>query len=560
MAIIGCVPLPTACRRSIVTASRSTTTSPVWLSLRLAPLLLAVQLGLAGCGGSDLLLPSAGQPAKITVASGNGQTGTVGQPLEKPIVVTVTDPENRPVEGVEVVFVLPAGAQMAPNDTVVTGTDGSATVRYTLGTASGDQRVEARAKPVVPSSSLTTTITAKARAEVAVGLVLAGGDEQQAEVSTALPESLAVRAVDRFGNGVEGVEVSWDADRGSVSSARVTTGADGRSAVRRTLGDRPGSYETTAAASGLDGSPISFSATAVAAPSPALVLVTQPSSTASAGVPFAQQPELQLQDPFGAPLSRADVRVTAGIASGAASLGGGTSARSDANGRVRFDDLSIRGKPGTRTLIFAAEGYSPATSSAIVVAPGPPSGERSSASVPNGTAGATTAISIELEDAFRTRVEGAAGSIVVTVTGANQISSLPVTDEGDGSYTARYTPTHSGTDQVDVRVGGEAVSGSPFTSTVVPGAASPATTTAVASREGFLIYTLTIVVTTRDAQGNLVGQGGNRVEVQPAGAPIREATDRGDGTYVSVFSTFDPNHPSDVFLNGDPLAVNPVRP
>ena len=78
-----------------MTPSRSST-KPAWP--RLAPLLLAVQLGLAGCGGSDLLLPSAGQPAKISIVSGDGQTGTVGQPLGKPIVVAVTDPENRPVE------------------------------------------------------------------------------------------------------------------------------------------------------------------------------------------------------------------------------------------------------------------------------------------------------------------------------------------------------------------------------------------------------------------------------------------------------------------------------
>ena len=82
--------------------------------LRLAPLLLAAQLGLAGCGGDDLLLPSAGQPAKIAVVSGDGQTGTVGQPLEKPIVVAVTDPEDRPVEGIEVAFVVPAGATSPP--------------------------------------------------------------------------------------------------------------------------------------------------------------------------------------------------------------------------------------------------------------------------------------------------------------------------------------------------------------------------------------------------------------------------------------------------------------
>jgi Bacterial Ig-like domain (group 1)/Filamin/ABP280 repeat len=540
-----------------VTSSRSTTTEPAWPRLRLAPLLLAVQLGLVGCGGDDLLLPSAGQPAKIAVVSGDGQTGTVGQPLEKPIVVAVTDPEDRPVEGIEVAFVVPAGATIAPNDTVVTGADGKATVTYTLSTSSGDQVVEARANP---SSLLTTTFTAKAIPEAAVALVLASGDGQRGEVSTVLADSLAVRAVDQFGNGVAGVGVSWEADAGSVSAGSVTTGADGRSAVQRILGAQPGSYGTTAAASGLDGSPVSFTATAVAAPSPALVLVTQPSAAASAGVPFAQQPELQLQDPSGAPLNQADVRVTVGLADGGGSLGGGTSAKSDANGRVRFDDLSIRGEPGTRTLIFAAKGFSPATSISIVVAPGPPSPRESTAAVPDGTAGAPTSISIHLEDEFGTPVEGAAGSIAVVVTGANEMSSLPVTDQGNGAYSASYTPTHAGLDVVDVLVSGSRLHESPYASFVAPGPASPTTTTAQITRTGFIFVSVDIVVTTRDAQGNLVGKGGDLVEVQLNGSNLGALQDNGDGTYSGGFGTFGPVDSVGITLNGVPIAGSPFHP
>ncbi|HMH56983.1 MAG TPA: Ig-like domain-containing protein [Gemmatimonadales bacterium] len=519
-----------------------------------------MQLGLAGCGGSDLLLPSAGQPAKISVVSGDGQTGTVGQPLGEPIVVAVTDPENRPVEGIEVAFVVPAGATIAPNDTVVTGADGRATVTYTLSTSSGDQVVEARAKPVVPSSPLTTTFTAKAMPEAAVALVLASGDGQRGEVSTALADSLAVRAVDQFGNGVAGVGVSWEPDGGSVSAGSVTTGADGRSAVQRLLGDQPGSYGTTAAASGLDGSPVSFTATAVAAPSPALVLVTQPSAAASAGVPFAQQPELQLQDPSGAPLNQSDVRVTVGIADGGGSLGGGTSAKSDANGRVRFDDLSIRGGPGTRTLIFAAKDFSPATSSPIVVAPGAPAPNGSTATVPDGTAGVATSISIHLEDEFGTPVEGAAGSIAVAVTGANEVSSLPVTDQGNGAYSASYTPTHAGLDVVDVLVSGSRLHESPYASFVAPGPASPTTTTAQITRTGFIFVSVDIVVTTRDAQGNLVGKGGDLVEVQLNGSNLGPLQDNGDGTYSGGFGTFGPVDSVGIILNGVAIAGSPFHP
>jgi hypothetical protein len=356
------------------------------------------------------------------------------------------------------------------------------------------------------------------------------------------------------------VEVSWEADGGSVSADLVATGADGRSAVQRILGDRPGSYGTSAAASGLDGSPVSFSATAVAAPSPALVLVTQPSSTASAGVPFAQQPEIQLQDPSGAPLNQADVRVTVGILNGAGSLSGGTSVRSDASGRVRFADLSIRGEPGTRTLIFAAEGFSPTTSTSIVVAPGPPSSGRSSATVPDGTAGAATSISIRLEDEFGTAVGGAAGSITVAVSGANALGNLPVTDQGDGAYSASYTPTHTGTDVVDVLVSGSRVNASPFTSSVAPGPSSPATTTAAITRTGFIFTQIDIVVTVRDAQGNLVGRGGDLVEVQLNGSNLGALTDNGDGTYSGSFGTFGPVDSVGITLNGQPIAGSPFHP
>jgi hypothetical protein len=523
-------------------------------------LLLALQVVLTSCSGDNLVLPSSGEPAKISVR-GDGQTGTVGQELSQPIVIVVTDPANRPVEGVEVVLVPPAGAQISPNDTVETNSDGEATIEYTLSPKSGNQIVEVRATPVTPSVSLNTTFTIEARPEAAVGLVLAGSRSQQGQVSTALPESLAVRAVDQFGNGVEGVEVTWEAEGGSVSASRVTTGSDGRAAVQRILGDRPGSYPTTAAAGSLNGSPIAFTAIAVAAPQPELVMVTQPSPQASAGVPFPQQPELQLQDPFGAPLNREDVRVTAAIADGTGSLAGRTTARSDATGRVRFENLSIEGEPGPRTLIFAAEGFSSVTSSSISVAPGPPSPDQSSAAVPvTGTAGEATSITIRILDEFGTGIEGSPGLISVSVSGANQASNLPVTEEGNGAYITSYTPARTGRDEVDVRVNGESVDDSPFTIDISPGPASPVTTTAEVSRTGFIFTRVDIVVTTRDAQGNLVGEGGDLVEVQLNGENLGSLGDNGDGTYSGSFATFGPVDNVGITLNGQPIAGSPFHP
>jgi len=491
--------------------------------------------------------------------SGDGQIDTVGRTLRDPLVVRVTDPEGRRVEGVEVVFLAPAGAVIAPNDTVFTDANGEAAVQYTLATTAGNQTIEAHARAAVLTASLDTVFHATAHPEAAVSLVLAGGNEQVGEMGAALADSLAVQAVDRFGNGVAGIEVSWEADDGAVSPTLVVTGSDGRAAAQRTLGSRPGSYSTTASAASLEGSQVAFTATGIAPPSPQLVLATQPSSNASAGVPFGRQPVIRLQTAVGAPLQRADVAVTVQIASGGPSLGGRVTVRSNAEGVVTYTDLSIRGEPGKRTLIFAASDFTSAISTEIDVGPGPPLASSSSASVPNGTAGATTEITVELRDAFGTPVEGAAGDIVVSVSGSNSASSLSVTERGDGSYSASYTPVVAGTDQVDVRVNGTSVPGSPFASTVVSGPANPSMTTAVVTRSGFFGSRITAVVTARDAQGNLVGHGGDDVKVQLNSEPPVTATDHGNGTYSQTFFSFG-SATITITLNGVPIAGSPFNP
>lgn len=536
------MPLPTGFRRSKATISRSRTIEVL--------LLLAV----TACGGEGLLLPSSGEPSRITVVSGDGQTDTVGRPLADSLVVLVTDPENRAVSGVEVEFVVPAGAAVSPNDTVLTGADGKAAVHYTLSTTAGDQLVQARAKPVVPSPSLNLAFHHTALPDVPTSLVTVGGNQQIGETGAALRDSLVVMAQDQYGNGVPGVEVTWEANGGEVSPGSVITGQDGRAATQRILGDRPGSYATTAFAGDLEGSPVAFTATGAG---PQLVVTRQPSGSASAGVPLGRQPVLQLQTSAGTPLERSGVSVTVQIATGGGSLGGQVTGRSNGAGVVAFEDLSIRGSPGARTLIFAASDFTSAISDEIDVGPGPPVPGASTAAVPHGAAGAPTEITVQLQDAFGTPVEGAAERIAISVAGANPAASLTATDRGDGSYTASYTPTIAGTDVVDVRVNGEAVPGSPFASVVGAGAADPSTTTAAISRSGFFGSTITVVVTTRDAAGNLLGRGGDQVQMQVDGGALVALSDRGDGTYTTSFFGGFAAVRIDIFLNGNPIAGSP---
>jgi hypothetical protein len=90
------------------------------------------------------------------------------------------------------------------------------------------------------------------------------GDEQSGQVSEALPDPLVVRVLDQTGRPIAGVSVTWAAQGGgSVSPETVPTDTDGRASAVRALGPTAGEQTTTAAVDGLQGSPVTFTSTAV---------------------------------------------------------------------------------------------------------------------------------------------------------------------------------------------------------------------------------------------------------------------------------------------------------
>jgi hypothetical protein len=127
--------------------------------------------------------------------------------------------------------------------------------------------------------------------------------------------------------------------------------------------------------------------------------------------------------------------------------------------------------------------------------------------------------------------------VVITVTGANAAGPVAATDNNDGTYTASYTPTVAGTDQVGVTLDGSPVSGSPFSSTVAAGAVDPASSSAVVP-DGVAGNPTTITVVARDQFGNQVATGGASVSVDITGANPGSAsvTDNGDGTYTATYT------------------------
>jgi plastocyanin len=226
--------------------------------------------GCGGDGGGNGGTP----PGTITAiakasASGDAQSGTVGQPLANPLQVVVTE-DGAPSSGATVTWSTAVpGAALAASST--TDANGIASNAWTLGNTSGSQTAQAALSGATGSP---VTFTATAAPGEATTLADGGGNNQIVEVNSQLAPVQA-KVSDQFGNGVPGISVGWAATGGTVSAATVASNAAGISAVNVTAGSATGPIVITATAGALAGSPVTFNATAVAAaPIPTTAAVT----------------------------------------------------------------------------------------------------------------------------------------------------------------------------------------------------------------------------------------------------------------------------------------------
>jgi hypothetical protein len=141
----------------------------------------------------------------------------------------------------------------------ITDVNGLASAQWTLGRFVGINRVAAM---VAGGNEPLVNFTAQAVPDQPEALIKVTGDNQHGPVNAVL-RHLQVRVVDRFENGVPGVEVEWSTLGGTLISSRVTTDPSGISSAQVILGDTPGEISITAAVDGLSGSPQIFTATAV---------------------------------------------------------------------------------------------------------------------------------------------------------------------------------------------------------------------------------------------------------------------------------------------------------
>jgi hypothetical protein len=162
----------------------------------------------------------------------------------------------------------------------VLGAIGRASALWVLGSSVGTQGVTAT---VVGKDDLQVTFVASAEPAQATRLEYVSGSEQTTAVGTALRNPLVVRVTDQFGNPVAGVEVQWEAESGSVDPSSSATGPDGQAETHWVLGSSPGAQTARARSGSLDGSPITFTGTAVPGNASSLVLVSGNNQSARPG-------------------------------------------------------------------------------------------------------------------------------------------------------------------------------------------------------------------------------------------------------------------------------------
>jgi len=218
-----------------------------------------------GLSGSPVTFVANGVPGtaeKLVMVSGDNQSIGVGH-ISNNMVVRAVDHNGNPVEGVTVHFEVTQGdASLVTEADEATNTDGLAFAAVRLGTRTGQILVNASSDGLNGSP---ITFHIQALSAPAEKLLLFAGDHQNGTVGSMLPFPIQAKVVDHFENPVPNYSVTFVITDGGGSfgaNQPVQTNSAGIASVNWIMGPAPGTNTAMAVASGLQGSPIQFTAQA----------------------------------------------------------------------------------------------------------------------------------------------------------------------------------------------------------------------------------------------------------------------------------------------------------
>ena len=214
------------------------------MRVQLFGVLLCVGLGL-GCSGDKSAAP---EPvlslSKTTTSDGDLQSWTTGHTLPQPLRVLVTR-DGVPVGAQGVEWLADSGQGRFSPPTSITGSDGIATTRWTLGTHAGSYQSRVQ---LAGQAATAVTFTATAVPNFPFTMGISSGDGQSGPVNSALAEPLVARVGDEFDNAFPGVTVEWLVLSGdaTLGTTTTTTDADGLVTANINLGPTAGPIQVQA--------------------------------------------------------------------------------------------------------------------------------------------------------------------------------------------------------------------------------------------------------------------------------------------------------------------------
>ncbi len=444
---------------------------------------------------------TSGDP-QVQYVAGAAAKYIVGSSSSAPVAgtqVTITaqqaDAFNNPVTTARTVTWSSTGGGNFTSPTSPTNGSGVATVTFTTSTTAGtNQTVTATDNVAIAGTSgIIQTIAGNATTYLVT--------PSSTSPSAGSDVTVTAQLRDANSNNVSlpNQTVNWTKSDpgGSFTSLTSSTNAGGTATITLHTAATAGTATTvTATTGGVTGTSVTITTTAGAA-STATSTITPTSSTITAGGNTTIT--VQLKDAGGTSLGTSGGTVTL-----TASPGGPLTVTDNANGT--YTATLSSNTTGLITVSGTLNGAAITATANVTVNVGNASAAQTTASVPTGSAGSVTTISVQAKDAFGNNRTTTSGTIAATVTGANNATG-GVTDNGNGTYTVTYTPTVAGSDAIAMTLNGTPIGGSPYTSVVTAGTLSAFT---VEQTGGGAIGSQTagtgfnIRVTAKDAFGNTV--------------------------------------------------------
>jgi adhesin/invasin len=403
-----------------------------------------------------------GAPVSIAGAAGDGQSATVNTAVAIPPAVVERDADGNAVPGIPVVFAVASGGGSVTGATVPTGPEGIAQVgSWTLGTTAGPNTLQAQVEGLeLQGSPVTFTATGTAgplsveisRVAAAPGTIAASNG--------GITSTITVTARDGFDNPIPGLTVTLSATGGGnvLTQPQEPTNANGVT-TGRLAATGAGAHVVSAA---INGQPVPGTATVTvtaAVPSAANSSASVGNGTAGSATNIA----IELRDQFGNPAPGVGGRISVEVTGANTTTGGAATDQGGGRYLVSYTPVVA----GTDQIVVRVDGNPvPGSPLSSTVSPGPASASASSADVPGQ-------VSLFGQVVVVTTVRDAQGNVrtgggdEVRVFAAGRQVDITAVHNGDGTYTASFSPPVLGQMDVEVLVNGSPVPGSPFQVTVI---------------------------------------------------------------------------------------------